>query len=513
MKKIQEAIYFNRLDLNELFWAKDKRGLGYISLKDFVQGLKLAPITWNTGDLDEIVEKVPKDPSNNVYYKDFQKSLNSAYAQSAIQQPKQETWEYEKVACALNEYLIQVPHTNITFDDFRIMIRKTWLNIPIQKLHQIWDVIPHDKFTLIQWAKQHSVPVNSFNIPEAIEALEALPKLVTRLKEIALVYGNRLLIEGLKSKDWLNKEEFLRILDKFRIPKDQSELDEFREWAIKKGIMKAVGSELFYNGHVLSLYFTGVDFVEQQKYEADIPIMYQVVQSMLISIIREKLLAIRKCLEPFTNKDYVEEIRLREVLKIILPSLTNENISLFINSLRLTLPPSSTIPFRQINIPEFLNLFDPNNEVTIPMLEKPAEIMNETIRNPENLFIQETFRVRPRDYSWEKQLLRRVFEVKEPLLCNFRLNDWNQSGAMTLETFHYTLGKSLQWLNDEEIYFLVDLAVRECGSIDETRTLLAREQPDRFRVKGSISNAWYPDGEQFNISYLYFLVVIEKLIA
>lgn len=513
MKKIQEAIYFNRLDLNELFWAKDKRGLGYISLKDFVQGLKLAPITWNAGDLDEIVENVPKDPSNNVYYKDFQKTLNRSYAHSTIQQPKQEAWEYEKVACALNEYLMDVPHTIITFDDFRIIIRKTWLNIPIQKLHEIWDVLPHDKYTLIQWAKQHCVPINSFSIPQATEALETLPKLVVRLKEIALIYGNKLLIDGLKSKDWLSKEEFLRLLDKFRVPKDQTELDEFREWAINKGVMKAVGKDLFCNGHVLSLYFTGIDFVEPQNFQSDQPIMFQVVQNMLISIVREKLLTIRKCLEPFSNKDYVEEIRLREVLKVILPSLTNENISLFINSLQLTLPPSITIPFRQINIPEFLNLFDPNYEIVIPVLEKPAETVNEGIRNSENYWIQETFKVRPRDYSWEKQVLRRVFEVKEPLLCNFRLNDWNHSGAMTLETFHYTLGKSLQWLNDEEIYFLVDLAVRECGSIDETRTLMAREQPDRFRVQGSISNAWFPNGEQFNVSYLYFLVVIEKLIS
>ena len=211
MRKIQEAVYFNRLDLNELFWAKDKRGLGYLSLQDFIQGLKLAPITWNPGDLDEIASNVPKDPSNNVYYKEFQKTLSKSHIQSTIEKPKQESWVYEKVACALNEYLSQVPHNILSFDDFRIIIRKTWLNIPIQQLHEIWDVLPHDKYTLIGWAKSHCVPIKSFNIPEVSNGMESLPILVVRMKEIALIYGNKVLLEGLKSKEWLSKEDFLRI--------------------------------------------------------------------------------------------------------------------------------------------------------------------------------------------------------------------------------------------------------------------------------------------------------------
>jgi len=146
-------------------------------------------------------------------------------------------------------------------------------------------------------------------------------------------------------------------------------------------------------------------------------------------------------------------------------------------------------------------------------LSKPSEDLEEPKKDSEIFFIQETFKVKPRGYLWERELIEKVFEVKEPLLANFRLNDWNQSGAMTLETFHYTLGKSLPWLSDEEIYFLVELGLRESGSIDERRTQLSREQPERFRMKGSISNAWFPDGEQYNVSYLYFLVVLERLRA
>ena len=108
---------------------------------------------------------------------------------------------------------------------------------------------------------------------------------------------------------------------------------------------------------MLSLYFTGVDYVQKQTFSEDTPVMTQVIQSAFTSIVKEKLINIKHCLEPFSQNDYVEEIRLREILKDLLPNLTNENISLIINSLRFNLPPTISLPFRQINLPEFFSIF------------------------------------------------------------------------------------------------------------------------------------------------------------
>ena len=514
MKKLQEAIYFKRVDLNELFWSTDKRGIGFINLSEFERVLKLAPITWNPGDIDEIKSLVEKDANNSINYRELQTQMSKTKNNipNRSNQNKEEEWVFEKVACALNEFLIQIPSTTITFDDFRMIIRKSWLTIPIKQLREIWDVLPHDKFTLVAWAKDHGVPITSFNLPDIQnqDQKESLPIIMTRLKEISLTYGNSLLLSALKAKDWMTKDEFLKLLDKFRVSRNSFEFDEFRLWAVEKGLMRGSAGELKTNSSMLSLYFTGVDYVQKQTFSGDTPIMTQVIQSAFTSIVKEKLINIKHCLEPFSQNDYVEEIRLREILKALLPNLTNENISLIINSLRFNLPATSLLPFRQVNLPEFFSIFDPDSEINIPPTEKPVVEAVITRKDEVSVLVQESFKVKPRDYSWEQGLISQVFQVSDALLCNFRINDWNRSGALTLETFHYTLVKSLTWLDTEQINFLIDLAIRECGSIDEARTAKAKYYPESVPPE-SISRALFPNGEQFNISYVYFLIVLEKL--
>jgi hypothetical protein len=504
MKKLQEAIYLNQVDLNDLFCSRDKRGFGFVSLSDFEKVLRLAPITLTQNELEEIKSSILKDSNNNINYKELQLSLSRPPSQKPS--TSSDSFINEKIACALNEFLMQVPSNLLTFDDFRKIMRKTWLTIPLQDLRKVWEVLPHDKFILASWAKKHSVPVETFEITQVeSETKETLPKILSLLKEIAIFYGNSFLLAALKVKDWVTQEEFRKLLQKFRVSFHQQDFDEFRIWAVEKGLMK----DLKVNTGILSLYFVGVDFVEKQNFSSDRPVVDQVLQRTFFEIIREKLMNLKKCLQPFIQNDYVEEIRLREVLKVLVPSLTNENVSLFLNSLRFSLQPSFSSPFRQINVPEFLNLFDPNQEISIPPNEKPLK--NDLPRTFESFStVQETFKVHPRDYLWEKQIISQVFAVSQPLLCNFRIYDWNHSGALTLETFHFVLVKSLNWLDNEKINFLVDLALRECGSIDDSRTLMMRGK-DFEEFRESISKAWFPDGEQFNISYVYFLVVLERL--
>ena len=103
-----------------------------------------------------------------------------------------------------------------------------------------------------------------------------------------------------------------------------------------------------------------------------------------------------------------------------------------------------------------------------------------------------------------------VFKVHKPLLANLRINDYNSQGFLTLEMFHYTLKKSLEWLSNEEINFLINFAIRECGCIDTARTETTKNNLENYRNSESISAVWFPEGEQYNISYLYFILVLSK---
>lgn len=280
--------------------------------------------------------------------------------------------------------------------------------------------------------------------------------------------------------------------------------------------MKLVGIELGFNSNMLCSYFFGVDFIQKEVFEPDTPVFTQVISKTFSSIMLERLQSLKKCFLPYSNNDYIEEIRLREVLKSSIPSLTNENISLIINSLSFTIPASKDIPFRQIKISEFMSIFD-NSDFSVIKIENPIKVPNvniipsNPIVNTETSPICETFIVKPRDYNWEKRVISKVYRVHGPLLANFRLSDFNKSGSLTLEVFHYTLRKSMEWLSDEEIYFLVDLGIREAGCIDTKRTEDVLKNYSQYSESKSISYAWFPSGEQYNISYTYFVLVLEKL--
>ena len=509
MNKLQEAVYFKRIDFSDLFYPQDRRLTGAVSKPIFSSGLKRARVTLNDLEISEILEKAPTDPQGNILYKDFQRSLARQELVRSIYKRELDSFAVEKVASAVSQYISDFPGISMKIEDLHAMLRMTWLDISPDELRQVWDLVPHDRNSLAAWAKQHALPVGSFQIPRIQESKPAYPQILAKLREIAVVYGNTLLIQSFNAKEVLFREDLLKLLERFRVVTSREEFDEFREWAINHEIMKRYGSELGFNSRAISQYFEGLEVVEQQFYERDVSVLQQVVSKTVRNFVRDKLYALKKCLQPFMSHNHIEEIRLREVLRSVIPTLTNENISLIINSLKFTIPANSAFPFRQINITEFIALFD-NSEFSIlpTAVEVPLPL---AAALPASHSISESFLVKPRDYNWEKTLISRVCEVHQPLLANMRINDYNSSGGVSLEVFHYTLRKSLEWLTDEEVFFLTELGIRECGCIDVQRTEDIRRNINKHRESETISAAWYPDGEQYNISYIYFFVVLERL--
>ena len=511
MNKLQEAIYFKRVDFSDLFYPQDRRLTGIVSKDAFSNGIKRTRIVLNAQEINEIILAAPKDPQDNIYYKDFQRQLARKELTRTMHKQEINSYTMEKIACAVNEYINKINTQLLTFNDLQRIVRSTWLNISPDELRHAWDILPHDKLSLEKWAKQTSVSVDSFKIPEISKRKEEVPRIMSKLKEIALVYGSSMLIQCFRAKQILYKDDLLSLLEKFRVLNSVEEFNELREWGIDKEIVKRYGNELAFDSETLCQYFIDLDFVEKQTFEYGKPVLDQLVSKTINNIILDKLQSLKKCLKSFTNRDYIEEIRLREVLKSVFPEFTNENISLLINSLRFTILPNREIPFRQINLPEFMSLFD-NSEVLIQANSITAAKALPSSNKIETFpSISETFLIKPRDYSWEKALISKVYEVYKPLLANFRLSDTSNIGALTLEAFHFVLKKSLEWLNNEEIYFLVELGIRECGSIDVTRTENIQKDLKKYQESETISAAWYPEGDQYSISYMYFIVVLEKL--
>lgn len=511
MKKIQEAIYFKRVDFNDLFYPQDRRLTGSVSPSVFLSGLRRARVTLNDGEIAEIIEAAPKDPQGNIFYKDYQRTLSRLELSKAIHKNEVSSFTIEKVACAVCEFINEVRNPMLTIEDLRFLIRKTWLQVPPDELRQVWDLIPHDKISLSAWAKQNSVPVPSFIIPKRVESQPSHPSILKKLREIAVTYGNQMLIQAFTAKEVLFMEDLVKLLEKFRVVTGREEFDEFRQWAIDNEIMKKYGNVLGFSSQAISQYFAGLVTVEKQYFESDLPVLNQILAKVIRGFVSDKLLALKKCLIPFVNRDYIEEIRLREVFTSVIPEFTNENISLIVNSLKFTIAPFNEVPFRQINIPELISLFDNSDFSILPSAVQVP--LPPPLPSPATSTISESFLVKPRDYTWEKSIISKVFQVSQPLLANFRINDYNQSGALTLEVFHYALKKSLGWLGDEEIFFIVGLALRECGCIDEQRSFNMKKDLRSYHEGQSISAAWFPEGDQYNISYIYFFVVLEKLSA
>ena len=73
-------------------------------------------------------------------------------------------------------------------------------------------------------------------------------------------------------------------------------------------------------------------------------------------------------------------------------------MSLIVNSLRFTIPPSKDIFFRQIYVPEFMSLFDKTDFALVPkIIIREDKKIEEKKEESKPCHICETFLVKPRD--------------------------------------------------------------------------------------------------------------------
>ena len=111
-----------------------------------------------------------------------------------------------------------------------------------------------------------------------------------------MIYGNKFLTQAIKSKEVLFRLDLLSLLEKFRISYTREEFDEFREWAIDNEIMKRQNNDLGMVSELLCEYFLGIDSAETDVYHSEAPVLDQLLEKTLQSMVLDKLQAIKKCL-------------------------------------------------------------------------------------------------------------------------------------------------------------------------------------------------------------------------
>ncbi|CAG9318745.1 unnamed protein product [Blepharisma stoltei] len=512
MEKLRESVYFRRTDLVDECYKYDKGGTGNVTREQFTQALKLSRLKFSEKEIQEIALLAPKDPAGKIKYRDFQKTMQSQQNNRNPEIYSEESYpDKVKVAHALKDQIELVTEPEVSEAMFVSFIRRTWIRIEPHRLREIWSQIPHRTSELKKWVERYVLndlpdavlpPDNSTNIAN-------LPIILTKLRNIATLYGVDIVMQSVKAKSVLFREDLWEIVRKFKLGATNEEFDKFREWAIQQGLMKLYDIELGMDSTGLAEYFSDIEVLStQEDLQGNSPALTQILKKAVGEMITERLLNVKRALEANGDNHYIEEIRLREVLAYSLPQLSNENISLIINSLKYTILPSYENPFRRIYIPELMSLingsdyelsFKKKEETKIDIEEqKPIDFGN--------------FVVKPKDWNWEIGVLRKIYCRYRELIANLKIADWEKKGFLTLEQFHWALKVSMDWLTDEEIFFLVGYAIREAGCLDEKRTGDARRDLYEYQTTSvTISRAMFPEGEQYNISYLYFMVSIERL--
>ena len=130
--------------------------------------------------------------------------------------------------------------------------------------------------------------------------------------------------------------------------------------------------------------------------------------------------------------------------------------------------------------------------------------------NIEFIEVDEEF-LQPRDWAWEMEIYRKVFSRNTEILANFRICDTGNTGSLVLEEFHYVLVKSCPWLSKQEINLLVQFAIREAGAIDAALTAKTKLDLQAHARSRMVSYALYPDGTRHRVSYLFFILCLEKI--
>lgn len=159
--------------------------------------------------------------------------------------------------------------------------------------------------------------------------------------------------------------------------------------------MKLYDIELGMDSQMLLAYFYDIEVSAANNDPlTENSFLSQALKKALNEIVTERLFSLRQALEAGASNNYIEEIRLREVLAYSLPSLSNENISLIVNSLKYSLLPSMENPFKRIYIPEFIGLLN-NSDFELSLVKK-EEVKQEIIEETKKPEIGE-FIVKPKD--------------------------------------------------------------------------------------------------------------------
>ena len=410
-----------------------------------------------------------------------------------------------KIANSLVYQLQETQLKQVDFDCFLKLLHNSWVDIDLDTAKKVYTKVPHKTDRLLIWCKKFSNKKiqSAMLVPYLKSALESYPMFLTRLREVASNYGKNTLLVALQSKVLLYRQDLLDLAQK--LGGNLEEVEEFRKWSAENGLTKKQGVSIAVESSKLMKYLEDIEFSPPESSNSS---PQKVIQNFLSSVVSDKLLQTKRNLLMHSRNEFVDELRFREVLNWSMPSLSYSEVTSIINSLSYKLPPDSSVPFTQIYIPEFISLFS-KKSFTINIEQKQPQPSTHP-QEPEEPVVEEF--ILPKDRVWELQVLKKLNYRSKELLANFRIADSEKCGSLTLEQFHWVVFTSCPWLSKAEVFYLCDLAVREAGVVDEKATLKVKENLTEYTERAkTISRALFPDGRQFRVSYLYFLVVVEKI--
>ena len=137
MNKLQEAVYFKRIDFNDALYTADRRLTGAVDFNVFANALKNSRITLSTKEIQEILQAAPKDAQGKILYKDFQRQLARKELVRSIHNQEVSSFITEKIATAVNEFIKDFSGMILNINDFFSIIRKSWIVVSPDEIRQV----------------------------------------------------------------------------------------------------------------------------------------------------------------------------------------------------------------------------------------------------------------------------------------------------------------------------------------------------------------------------------------
>lgn len=521
LEKLKAMIHLESLDMVKLLGRYDTKLSGTVTQQSFLNVMRASGLT--DKEAYDVIQSASRTGVGDIYYRELALKLEKEpLKRSRVRLQEASNIEALRVKAAnllAREYLPPGQIDQVTFDN---MLRRG--GMPEDERISVWAslVKPITSTELAPWIQRYSSKY--FMTPQEMQGLSThpvrFPEVLVRLRADVRSIGLLNVAGIFYTQPSFTQEQMREILLKLRLVKSPDEFSRFMEWCINERIVTSVRSELVVICERLLDCVKDCDISEETASTGERSRLDTALDRIYREVLGDKLSQFRKAVEVCSVDQYVDEYNLRHVIAGVFPVLQANEVSLLLSSIPHVLPPEISEPHRRFYVLDVYDLIAqaqiPRGPLKLPpeafVAKSPAEDVKDAEVPPAPLPISQVCLER-RDWQWEAAIIKKLGGVDlSALLRNFSNIEVEGTGQLSLERFHWVLVKSLPFMSQDEIFFIVHFAVQLHGKPNSMRTQAAQAQlGDFLAASHTISARLFPDGTQYDISYGIFLLEIEKL--